>query len=206
MLRRALTFIQKICQRRGFILYVPSKIYTNDAQLLNLQSKLNSDLSLSKNYTTKKHTVLKLGSSSGTSTNFHLTVEKYLSDTERRKDDLFKDRSKENLDKFSRKKGAGSSSTIRELILDLRKQRSERFLIPEALFILNPAENKTLIREAIKLQIPIIGLVGSSSNTFGIQYPIPGNTDSIQSLNLYTQFLFFAISEAKKTEVQSLCL
>jgi ribosomal protein S2 len=170
---------------------------------LKLQAKLKGDLNLSKT----KNNVIKIGNSaknSNTSTS-KLIVEKYLSDNERRREDLLKDKYKENIYKEKTSKRNGASSTIRELILDLRKQRSERFLIPEALFILNSTENKTLIREAIKLQIPIIAVLGSSSNTFGIQYPIPGNTESVQSLNLYTQFIFYAISEAKKNEIKSIC-
>lgn len=165
-----------------------------------MHAKLKGDLShLSKT----KNNVIKIGNSATNFSTFSLIVEKYLSDNERRREDLLKDKYKENIEKKSTRIGA--SSTIRELILDLRKQRSERFFLPEALFLLNTTENQTLIREAIKLQIPIIAVLGSSSNTFGIQYPIPGNTESVQSLNLYTQFLFYAIAEAKKTEIKSIC-
>lgn len=99
---------------------------------------------------------------------------------------------------------SAGATTIRELILEIRKQRSQRFIIPEALFLFDTIENHTLIREAIKLQIPIIAIIDSNSKTFGIDYPIPGNTQSLDSLDLYTQFLFSAISNAKKKEIQDI--
>ena len=91
------------------------------------------------------------------------------------------------------------------MVLGTRKQRSQRFIIPEALFLFDTIENQTLIREAIKLQIPIIAIICASSNPFGIDFPIPGNTQSLDSLDLYTQFLFSAISDAKKKEIKLLC-
>ena len=102
--------------------------------------------------------------------------------------------------------GFPKSTTIRELVLGTRKQRNQRFIIPEALFLFDTIENQTLIREAIKLQIPIIAIICANSNPFGIDYPIPGNTQSLDSLDLYTQFLFSAISDAKKKEMQAIAL
>jgi len=90
---------------------------------------------------------------------------------------------------------------IKELILGVRKKRNERFIIPEALFILKPEENRTLIREGIKLQIPIIAIIDTDTNPAGIQYPIPGNDDSYESLNVYRQFVLNAIYEGKKRQI-----
>lgn len=93
-----------------------------------------------------------------------------------------------------------SPSNIREKIFEINKQRNQKFYIPQALFITNTTEHKTLIREAVKLQIPIIGIVDSNGNSYGIEFPIPGNTQSMESQEIYTQIMFHAIADGKKTE------
>lgn len=55
---------------------------------------------------------------------------------------------------------------------------------PDIIFLFNPGENQHLIREANRLQIPIIACTDSSSSSLGIAYPIPGNNGSID-FNLY---------------------
>jgi small subunit ribosomal protein S2 len=47
---------------------------------------------------------------------------------------------------------------------------------PDAVFVINPNENRGVIREAAKLHIPVIALAESNTNLHGITYPIPTNT------------------------------
>lgn len=61
--------------------------------------------------------------------------------------------------------------------------------LPDALFIINPNKNSLPIKEAIKMNIPIISVLDTNSSNSGIMYPIPGNDDSIQSINLYCQLI-----------------
>ncbi len=58
---------------------------------------------------------------------------------------------------------------------------------PDTLFIINPNENLHVIAEANNLSIPVIALIDSNSNIKGIDYPIPGNNNSIN-------FIFFCFS------------
>jgi len=60
--------------------------------------------------------------------------------------------------------------------------------------------NNILIKEATKLQIPVIGVLNNDSNPLGIQYPIPGNNESSKALYLYLKFLIKALSQGKKLE------
>jgi ribosomal protein S2 len=76
------------------------------------------------------------------------------------------------------------------------------FFKPEVLFILETNLNTTLIKEAIKLQIPIIGILDSNSYSYGIQYPIPGNNDSYTALNFYTELLIHTVMDTKKQEIK----
>jgi len=79
-----------------------------------------------------------------------------------------------------------------------RKHGGGVWPIPEALFILNVNDNSILIKEAMKLQLSVIGIIDSDTNPFGVEYPIPGNDDSIESLSVYTTLLHNAIADAKK--------
>jgi small subunit ribosomal protein S2 len=81
-----------------------------------------------------------------------------------------------------------------------RHSGSDALAIPEVLFFPNVNDNAIHIREAVKLQIPVIGIIDSDTNPLGIQYPIPGNDDPIESILLYTSLILNAIADAKIEE------
>jgi small subunit ribosomal protein S2 len=56
--------------------------------------------------------------------------------------------------------------------------------LPDILFVASARYEKTAIQEAIKKNIPIIGICDTNSNPAKIDYPIPANDDSIKSLEL----------------------
>ncbi len=56
--------------------------------------------------------------------------------------------------------------------------------IPQAVFVVDPKRESIAVKEAITLGIPVIGLVDSNCDPTGVDYVIPGNDDSIRSLNL----------------------
>jgi ribosomal protein S2 len=84
------------------------------------------------------------------------------------------------------------------------REETELPFIPEALFVANLSVNKILIKEATKLQIPIIGILNNDSNPFGIHYPIPGNNDSAKASALYLKVLIKTLSEGKKKELKQI--
>lgn len=51
---------------------------------------------------------------------------------------------------------------------------------PDLIFLLNPNENKSILNEAFRLNIPVIALTESSTNPKEITYPIPVNNYSIK--------------------------
>ena len=62
---------------------------------------------------------------------------------------------------------------------------------------------KALVNNSYKYQIPIIGIVDSNTDPFGIQYPIPGNNDTAECIGLYLKMITKAILETKKKEVKT---
>jgi small subunit ribosomal protein S2 len=57
--------------------------------------------------------------------------------------------------------------------------------LPKALFIVDPRFEETALKEAVSLNIPVIGLCGSDNNITEIDYPILGNDANIASIQLF---------------------
>lgn len=54
--------------------------------------------------------------------------------------------------------------------------------VPDILFVADAVRDKIVIKEANKLNIPVVAIVDSNADPEGIDYPIPGNDDAIKSL------------------------
>ena len=70
--------------------------------------------------------------------------------------------------------------------------------IPDALFIIDVNYEKTALLEANKLNIPVIGIVDTNSNPDKIDYIIPGNDDSTDSINFFLNIITEQIINVKK--------
>ena len=71
-------------------------------------------------------------------------------------------------------------------------------VVPNMLFIIDTNIESIAVKEAIKLNIPIVAVLDSNSDPTGINYPIPGNDDARRSINLYCEVLKDTINDAKK--------
>jgi len=93
-------------------------------------------------------------------------------------------------------------------ILKLNKERdklkrslggiAEMKKVPEMIFIIDTNVESLAVKEAIKLNIPIIGILDTNSDPTNIKFPIPGNDDARRSINLYCDLLRNTILDAKK--------
>ena len=70
--------------------------------------------------------------------------------------------------------------------------------VPEMIFIIDTNMESLAVKEAIKLNIPIVAILDSNSDPTGINYPIPGNDDARRSIDLYCEVLKQTILDAKK--------
>jgi small subunit ribosomal protein S2 len=59
--------------------------------------------------------------------------------------------------------------------------------LPKAIFLIDPKKEYIAINEAKKLRIPIVAIVDTNCNPDNIDYIIPGNDDSIRSINFFTK-------------------
>ena len=70
--------------------------------------------------------------------------------------------------------------------------------IPNMLFVIDTNVESLAIKEAVKLNIPIVAVLDSNSDPTNIDFPIPGNDDARRSIDLYCELLKETILDAKK--------
>ena len=70
--------------------------------------------------------------------------------------------------------------------------------IPDMIFIIDTNIEGLAVKEALKLNIPIVAIVDTNSDPTGINYPIPGNDDARRSINLYCEIVKKTILDAQK--------
>ena len=69
---------------------------------------------------------------------------------------------------------------------------------PDLIFVIDTNYESLAIKEAIKLNIPIIAILDTNSNPENIDFPIPGNDDARRSIELYCNLIKETIHNAKK--------
>ena len=70
--------------------------------------------------------------------------------------------------------------------------------IPNMIFIIDTNVEDLAVKEALKLNIPIVAIVDTNSNPTGINFPIPGNDDARRAINLYCELIKKTILDAQK--------
>ena len=70
--------------------------------------------------------------------------------------------------------------------------------IPDMIFIVDTNIEELAVKEAIKLNIPIVAIVDTNSNPSGINFPIPGNDDARRAINLYCELIKQTILDAQQ--------
>ena len=72
--------------------------------------------------------------------------------------------------------------------------------LPDAILVVDAQYEDTAIREAKRLDIPVIAIVDSNTDPEKVDYPIPANDDSIRTIQLIIASLADSINEAKGLE------
>ena len=71
--------------------------------------------------------------------------------------------------------------------------------LPDVLFVIDVGHEKIAVSEAVKLGIPVVGVVDSNNNPKGVDYVIPGNDDAIRSIELYLRGAADAVNEGRES-------
>lgn len=70
--------------------------------------------------------------------------------------------------------------------------------IPDMIFVVDPLVEKNCVKEAHKLQIPLVGICDTNCDPDDFDYFIPGNDDAIRSVKLITSTIANAVVEANE--------
>jgi len=127
----------------------------------------------------------------GTLTNFR-TIRSRLG----RLEELERLRESGEISTYSKKMQSALNREYRKMYRNLNGMRSMNRL-PECLVIVDPRKEKNAVREAQKLGITTVSLIDTDCNPDEVDLPIPGNDDSIRSIELIMKLLADAILAGK---------
>ena len=105
------------------------------------------------------------------------------------------------IENFSKKEQLDLSRKFDKLNTNLGGIRKMKGL-PDAVFVVDTAEEETAVREANKLGIPVIGIVDTNCDPNLVTFPIPGNDDAIRAITLFTRVVSDSFEEGKKMRAE----
>ncbi len=127
----------------------------------------------------------------GTLTNFR-TIRDRLS----RLEELEKVRAGEEINSYSKKMQSTLNREYRKIHHNLHGIRTMHRL-PECLVVIDPRKEKNAIKEARKLGIATVALIDTDCDPDQVDLPIPGNDDSMRSIDLIVNILADTIAAGK---------
>lgn len=92
------------------------------------------------------------------------------------------------------------------LMFERERERLERNVggiqdmegLPGAMFIVDPHKEEIAIKEAKKLDIPVVAVCDTNCDPDGVDYVIPGNDDAIRAIRLFANAMADACLEGNK--------
>ena len=127
----------------------------------------------------------------GTLTNFR-TIRSRLS----RLEELEAIRTGEELATYSKKMQSALNREYRKMYRNLNGMRTMSRL-PECLVVIDPRKERNAVREARRLGITTVALIDTDCDPDEVDLPIPGNDDSIRSIELVVALLADAVLAGK---------
>ncbi len=167
MAQKALDFIEEVVGGGGHILFVGTK--KQASALVKEEAKKRHQFYVNKRW---------LG---GTLTNFQ-TIK--MSIDRMKKMDQMKERG--DLDRYSKKERSQidkEQNRLSEYLEGIKEMKD----IPQALFVIDVNKENIAVAEANKLGLPVSAIVDTNCDPDLIQYPIPGNDDSIRSIQFFVE-------------------
>jgi small subunit ribosomal protein S2 len=131
----------------------------------------------------------------GTLTNFE-TVRASI----RRLDEIEKNSASPEYHRESKKVQARDGRERRRILRNLEGVRTMAKL-PDAMFVVDPQKEMSAVREAHRLNIPIIGLVDTDTDPDLVNLPIPGNDDGIRSIQAVVKVLLDGLAKGRTDQV-----
>ncbi|ETP68708.1 30S ribosomal protein S2 [Planomicrobium chinense] len=179
-LEEAYSFMKQVGEEGGKVLFVGTKKQAQDA--------IKEEAERSGNYYINQRWL------GGTLTNFG-TIQKRVN----------------RLKQIERMEEDGTFEVLpKKEVVQLKKQheRLVKFLggirdmssLPDVMFVVDPRKERIAVAEAMKLNIPIVGIVDTNCDPDEIDYVIPANDDAIRAVKLLTGKMADALLESKPEE------
>lgn len=109
-------------------------------------------------------------------------------------------RESEEFNSYSKKMQSSLNREYQKMLRNLGGMRTMNRL-PECMIVVDPRKEKNAVKEAQKLGITTVSLIDTDSDPDTIDLPIPGNDDSIRSIELILSQLTDAILEGKQASL-----
>ena len=177
LLNTALTKIHETVSKSGKILFVGTKKQCSD--VVKELAMLNNNFYVNKRW---------LG---GTLTNW-----KTISNSIKRLDEI----------ELFLKDNDQSKNLSKKELLDISREKQKLELNiggirtlngkPDLLDVFDVIKDKIAVKEATKLNIPVVAIVDTNANPENVDYIIPGNDDALRSINLYKNYFLETIQDA----------
>lgn len=108
-----------------------------------------------------------------------------------------------SIEKMMKEEAYQNLAKRERLMMTREKDKLEKVLggiadltrLPSALFVVDIKREHIAIKEAMKLNIPVIGMVDTNSDPTSIQFPIPANDDAFKSISLIVKHIGQAVEE-----------
>jgi len=108
-----------------------------------------------------------------------------------------------SIDKMMKEEAYQNLAKRERLMLTREKEKLERILggiadlsrLPAALFVVDIKREHIAIKEAHKLNIPVIAMVDTNSDPTQVDHPIPANDDAFKSISLIVKHVGKSIEE-----------
>ena len=107
-------------------------------------------------------------------------------------------RSSDEISTYSKKMQSALTREYRKMFRNLNGVRTMNRL-PKCLVVIDPKKERNAVKEAQKMGISTVALIDTDSDPDTVDLPIPGNDDSIRSIELVVQQLADAVLEGKAT-------
>lgn len=105
-------------------------------------------------------------------------------------------RASDEISAYSKKMQSALNREYRKMYRNLNGIRHMDRL-PKALIVVDPRKERNAVREARKMGITTVALIDTDCDPDEVDLPIPGNDDSIRSIDLIVRLLADAIVEGK---------
>ena len=105
------------------------------------------------------------------------------------------------LERMSKKEALGIQRELDKLDRSLGGIKN-MVSLPDAMFVIDVGYQRGAVAEAVKLGIPLIGVVDTNHSPEGIDYVIPGNDDSGRAIRLYARGAADAILEGRSQTLE----